>query len=380
MTFRLTTLGDLRLSRAGRELASFPARPLRAAVVVYLACERVTTRDRLLNVFWPDRPPAKGRRALTQTLYELRQELSADWVTGRGDQFEVTDGFAVDKDAFEEAAGEGQHEAALEIYSGHFLDGFYLADTNEFENWVFTLRDRLRGKHYELFRHLVEARGADEDLDGVLAAARAWAEWYPHSDEAQYCLVAGLARAGRRSDALRQFAAFERRLKEELEAVPSPDVWDELLSSIRSGDVSAEFATREHADRRGSGTRQWGSSPSSGPRLVRIAEGGRQAESYPLRMGDTTVGRERADLRFSDDRLMSGRHARFRLDREGPYAADVRCILEDEDSRNGVYLRIRDDWPLRDGDMFAVGQQVFRFEGPAATAPYPDTPRTDATR
>jgi DNA-binding SARP family transcriptional activator/pSer/pThr/pTyr-binding forkhead associated (FHA) protein len=101
-------------------------------------------------------------------------------------------------------------------------------------------------------------------------------------------------------------------------------------------------------------------------RLVRVDEGV-EVRSYPLSLGDTHIGRSADDISFPDDLLLSPLHARISIrsmaDTSGPGAdEDFLTTVEDLSGSGGVYRQIHDEWRLRDGDVFAAGQQVFRFE------------------
>jgi pSer/pThr/pTyr-binding forkhead associated (FHA) protein len=74
-------------------------------------------------------------------------------------------------------------------------------------------------------------------------------------------------------------------------------------------------------------------------------------------IGDRPVvlGRGEVDVQVTDDRYLSPRHALF-------YADDAGLFVEDLDSLNGVWLRVRKDVVLRPGDEFMVGRQVLRLE------------------
>ena len=98
----------------------------------------------------------------------------------------------------------------------------------------------------------------------------------------------------------------------------------------------------------------------SGPILERVVKGRRVEEVFPLTRDRTVIGRDEGDICFPDDGLLSGVHASIvRHDAEhGPTH-----VVRDEGSRNGVFLRVRDLWPLQEGDIFTAGRQVFRFEG-----------------
>ena len=85
-----------------------------------------------------------------------------------------------------------------------------------------------------------------------------------------------------------------------------------------------------------------------------ITEGGQVGEVYEIVGGELKIGRIEGDVKFPHDGFMSGQHARV-VERDGRY------FLVDEQSRNGTFIRIREEVELRPGDTFLVGKQVFKF-------------------
>ena len=84
-------------------------------------------------------------------------------------------------------------------------------------------------------------------------------------------------------------------------------------------------------------------------------EGGQTGDAYALERQKTTIGRSRADITFPHDGFMSGLHARI-VERDGRY------YLVDENSRNGTFIRVKEEIELKPGDTLIVGKQVFKFE------------------
>jgi len=93
--------------------------------------------------------------------------------------------------------------------------------------------------------------------------------------------------------------------------------------------------------------------PAKG-RLHLVMEGGQPGEIYEL-SDDTVIGRTNGDITFPHDGFMSGRHAR--IEQRG-----ASFILTDEASRNGTFIKLKDEVELKPGDMILVGKQLFRFE------------------
>jgi len=95
--------------------------------------------------------------------------------------------------------------------------------------------------------------------------------------------------------------------------------------------------------------------------LVLIRPDGSEGDSVPL--SDTTlVGRQAGGV-FASDLYLSPRHATFAFDGN-------QLTVRDEDSLNGIYLRIDRDVPteLREGAIFRIGQELIRFNVIAPTA------------
>jgi pSer/pThr/pTyr-binding forkhead associated (FHA) protein len=91
-------------------------------------------------------------------------------------------------------------------------------------------------------------------------------------------------------------------------------------------------------------------------KLVLINPDGSEGSSFALNEGSTVVGRNAGRL-FAGDAYMSPVHATFVLGSDG-------CTVKDEQSLNGVYVKIGRDRPVRlnHGDVFRIGQEIVRFE------------------
>lgn len=101
------------------------------------------------------------------------------------------------------------------------------------------------------------------------------------------------------------------------------------------------------------------------PRLVSITEDGSEGRSYPLSQSQVDIGRIEGDIVLADDLYVSPRHGRLILEDgsagEGR-AGGARWILRDLNSTNHIYLRIRNPYPLQDGDLLLLGLEVLQFQ------------------
>jgi TolB-like protein/DNA-binding SARP family transcriptional activator len=237
-TIRLEFLGGLQVILDGQELRDLPAQPTRAALLLHVALEGRVTRDEAAALLWPEREPDRGRHSLRQTLYELRRTLGPDWCEAHGDTLQAGGSLNVDALDFLAATEEGRDEAALELYRGPFLRGVDPGLGYAFEAWVEGWRARLERRHRELCRRLHRERLGKGNGPGALEVARRWCAADPLDDEAHHALVAGLAAAGRRAEAVRCYDDFAERIRAELDVDPL-DSTQALVEAIRAGGDAA---------------------------------------------------------------------------------------------------------------------------------------------
>lgn len=91
-------------------------------------------------------------------------------------------------------------------------------------------------------------------------------------------------------------------------------------------------------------------------RLVLINPDGSEGDTFELKGARVTVGRNAGGV-FAADSYVSPDHATFTF--EGGS-----CSVHDDDSLNGVYVKIPRDQPIRlkDGEVFRIGQEIIRYE------------------
>jgi pSer/pThr/pTyr-binding forkhead associated (FHA) protein len=97
-------------------------------------------------------------------------------------------------------------------------------------------------------------------------------------------------------------------------------------------------------------------------KLVLINPDGSEGATYTFDGNPGTVGRSKGPP-FAMDAYLSPSHATFSFGNDG-------CTVRDDQSLNGVYVKVARDTPVRlqDGDIFRIGQEIIRFEAqPART-------------
>lgn len=249
---KLRTLGGLELTDSqGRALHSLLAQPKRLALLTYLAAHNhhgSRRRDSLVALFWPELDTEHARGALRQSLSFLRRALGEGVLRGRSEEdvgFEPA-AFECDATAFELACDDGRLPAALELYRGDFLEGFFVSGTSpELERWIESERGRLRERAARAAGQLVAVAEREGDVAGAVQAARRAVALEPDDEHSLKRLIDLLDRYGDRAGALSAFEAFRRRLQERYDATPSPET-TARIRTIRERETP--FADRLRAD------------------------------------------------------------------------------------------------------------------------------------
>ena len=90
-------------------------------------------------------------------------------------------------------------------------------------------------------------------------------------------------------------------------------------------------------------------------RLTKINPDGSSGAQFPLAAGRTVVGRQTQDNLFVQDEFLSPQHVAFTLQ-------GTTVLVEDLQSRNGVFYRISQATELGHGDQIRIGQELLNFQ------------------
>src|SRR3989441_8349409 len=222
--FRL--FGAVRLTDAsGREVKRLLTRSRRLALLAYLAAATprgLRRRDSLLALFWPELDQEHARAALRQALHVVRDALGAEVIVTRGDDEVGLDleGIWCDVAAFDHAIATHQFAAALDLYQGDLLEGFFIPGAGEFERWLESTRAQLRAAASTAARALVEQCETAGDLGAAAEWARRSIRLGLHDEEILRGLIALLDRLGDLESAVKAYEEFAQQLKRDLETEP----------------------------------------------------------------------------------------------------------------------------------------------------------------
>jgi len=216
---RLTTFGGLTLLRGDLNLTGAATQRRRLAILVLLATSRArgVSRDRLLGYLWPESDAQRARHVLNQLLHAQRRKTGEQQLFLGGKTLRLNPALiSSDVAEFEAALEAGEEERAASLYTGPFLDGFFLSDAPDFERWVDEQRERLARRCVSALQSLAQrAAGAGDGTQALRWRRQAFAI-DPLDTEVTLKLAEGSAAAGDRVGAIRIVREHEAALRREL--------------------------------------------------------------------------------------------------------------------------------------------------------------------
>ena len=223
---RLVLFGGASLEDQGGPIAGRGAQRRRIALLAILAVNRrAVSRDKLIGYLWQESDTDKARRLLSEAIHVIRKSLGEDSILATGDQLRLNpDVVWSDVGAFADALQAGQDEAAASLYNGALMDGFFISEASEFEQWLDRERDRLAREYFALLTRLAKRAEQQNDYSAAVFRWRQLCAHDPYGTVPALNLMRALDAAGDRVGALQYARMHAVRLSDELGAEPDPQI------------------------------------------------------------------------------------------------------------------------------------------------------------
>lgn len=258
---RISTLGRYSIALGDQLATGFESAKVRA-LLVFLVVEsnRPHSRESLAGLLWPDFPNSSAMGSLRNALANLRQAIgdrSANpphlLITREVIQFNTASGYWLDFVELKNALGQLYGQSAqldpaaidslrdgLSLFHGRFLEGFFISDSQPFEEWVLLKREQLSREVMQALRGLANHFEAIGDYDQALPYAWRQVELECWQEEGHQQLMRLLVLSGRRSEALAQYEACAHALRQDLGVEPS-SITTALYEAIRDGTLALDM-------------------------------------------------------------------------------------------------------------------------------------------
>jgi DNA-binding SARP family transcriptional activator len=232
--YRLQLLGRIRFT-CETDSANIRLKRQSSTLLAYLAihCGREHAHEAIIEQFWPDCDPSRGRSNLSSALWRLRRALgpcghalidtSTHGGTGLSDAVPMwLDVAAFERDVGTAVAGYrgssddtmlASLEQGLALYHGELMPGWY-------DDWVLAERERLQGLYLGGLLQLMDRQAERGLLTAAIATGQQLLKVEPLHETAHRRLIDLYMATGQPAAADRQYQNCFRLLLEELGVAP----------------------------------------------------------------------------------------------------------------------------------------------------------------
>lgn len=224
MQNRLLLLGPVALTGPDETLLRRATQQRRLALLALIASGASATisRDRAVGLLWPETDEGTARHLLVDSIYVLRRTLGARSIVASGETLRLSAELVwCDVVEFHRALSERRWSDALTLYRGDFLDGFFVRNAADFDQWALTQRERIRALGRRAASTLAASLEAARRIpDAAIAAERAL-DFAPYDESVLRDIVRLLSSSGNPARAQAVARSFVERLARDLGISPS---------------------------------------------------------------------------------------------------------------------------------------------------------------
>ena len=256
----LSLLGSFQVELDGQPVTGFECMKTRA-LLAYLADQpgKRMSRSSLAGLLWPDRCESAALGNLRHALANLRStihdvQISPPYLVIEREAIALDLQSDISIDTYEfcrlvdlascwnkpTSLYGNLLQLAVSLYRSDFLEGFQLADTPDFEEWILARRVRYREQYLDVLYELAETSLTDGAYDQAKRYAQYQIALESYREEAHCQLMRALALGGHRCKALAQYTKLKVVLKKELDVDPSREA-QQLYEYIRDNHSLSEI-------------------------------------------------------------------------------------------------------------------------------------------
>lgn len=243
-TLTLKLLGAPQIRFGDQLITHLMSRKAQALLFYIATTNKIHNRETLAELFWQNMPPGQALKNLRSLLPTLRQVVGSHLnITRQTVRFNRDCPYWLDTEAIQTITNYSITEINLHTlttsvtqYQGDFLEGFYIPDAPEYENWILMERERLREFAIKGLHTLAEYHLKQRNYTAGLSITRKLLNLDPWRETAHQQHMFFLTYAGQRHAALAQYELCRQMLAEEFNVAPMAET-TALYEQIRAGRV-----------------------------------------------------------------------------------------------------------------------------------------------
>lgn len=227
-TLEIRLFGGVQIWLDGKAVSTFISNKVPALLAYLVVTKRAFQRDTLAGLLWGEMPDENAKNNLRQALSNLRKYLAPYLLIDRDTvQFNQEVPYYLDVDDFLQGVQakpvSGGPEKALALYVGDFLQGFFVQEAPDFEEWVSKQRLYLHEMALGAMNNQTLWYQQQGQYAQAIQMANRLLAFDPWREVTHRQLMLLYVRNGQRSAALAQYEHCRRMLDRELGVEPAPE-------------------------------------------------------------------------------------------------------------------------------------------------------------
>jgi DNA-binding SARP family transcriptional activator/predicted ATPase len=210
--------GDFQASYNGREIR-FPYNKVEA-LFIYLLINRRANRNHLACLLWGEKCDETARKNLRNAVYIIKKNTRMDIFSSSCNSvvaFNPEVAIETDVDAFMHS------EEEMDRYTGEFIKGFTIKDSEGFESWMLDTRENLRAIYWDRLGKRLQNAIRDRDYEKAEHYSRLLIREDEYNEEAYRYLIESFYYRGKFSRAIEAYNEIASRLYKELSIKPEAE-------------------------------------------------------------------------------------------------------------------------------------------------------------
>ncbi len=214
------------------------------ALLYYMLISKVVSRDEAVGLLWPDEEEKIAKKNLRNAIYQAKKCLGADIIhSPKKSLLILNENLEIesDVDLFLRAPRENMH-----LYTGDFLQGFFLKDTEPYEFWIVKMRSYYKEKFSTECYLKIEEDLQNKQYDQVEHHIRRLTDLDEYDERNFRLLMRFYQDMGRNSKVIETYYDLSKLLRRDLGIDPdrkTKEIYERSLEQINVGE-----ATYSHDD------------------------------------------------------------------------------------------------------------------------------------
>lgn len=214
-----------------------------AGLLFFIAVNKHINREKLAYMFWEESDSESAKYNLRYNLWSMNKvfktkDFEAPLIVSQPSGVLFSDAYEiyVDINEFVDLSQEKNYTALAqikELYSGEFLEGFYIKNSYKFNDWTFFERENYQRQYFDVLRALLDHYKSNHNFIKACSILDEMIQLNDLDEDLYVELIKIYIQQGNRSQALKEYNKCIHMLRDELNVSPKPTT-EMLLKLIKA--------------------------------------------------------------------------------------------------------------------------------------------------